>query len=142
MQRDCPRCWKPLEPASEKRGVRRVEIDRCDACDGFYLDSGELKRLTGSRKLHKLTTSHLGADADSQLVCPGCGGIMDAEHAGEVEFEVCLTCHGVWLDAGELEKLRALDSGAIDLESDEKLAEFYDAGGTGGLLRGLFGRRR
>src|SRR5205807_4688683 len=69
--------------------------------------------LTGSPSLNKLLTKYLGLDSDSQLVCPNCGGLMDGEDAGDVRVDVCLDCFGVWLDAGELERLGAMDDAAF-----------------------------
>lgn len=41
------------------------------------------------------------------LVCPSCEtkAPMSAVQRHGVEFDVCTTCRGVWLDRGELEKL-------------------------------------
>jgi len=152
LKRDCPRCWVPLAREDIKVWLRKVVVDHCPKCDGIYLDDGELRTLTGNFSLAKWLTKYLGVDSDSKLVCPGCGGVMDAERPEGIEVDVCLNCHGIWLDAGELEALRELSGaefrqGAL---SNEKLAELFDAdkagggrGGTGPLgLLGLFGRRR
>ena len=34
--------------------------------------------------------------------CPKCGQKLAAETCDSVEIDVCPSCHGVWLDAGEL----------------------------------------
>lgn len=153
MERECPRCWVALEP--EKRAVfgPDITVDVCPQCSGEYLDKGELKRLTGDRDLHALLTKHLGVDADSDLVCPSCGGIMDAEYLEvdkdtEVEVEVCLDCKGLWLDDGELAKLQDAETDFSKL-SPEKQAEIFDAKvaesrrkkALGGLFGGLRKRR-
>lgn len=48
------------------------------------------------------------------LMCPNDNGAMQTMQRGGVEFDMCPTCRGVWLDRGELEKLmdsvRAADS--------------------------------
>lgn len=52
---------------------------------------------------------------------------MDVEHVAGAEVEVCLMCFGLWLDAGELEALKArpnLQPVAVD---DAKKAELFDA---------------
>lgn len=128
--RECPRCWKPLQ--EERRSVfgPDVTVDLCPQCSGEFLDRGEIRKLTGDRDLHKLLTKHLGIDSDSQLLCPACGGLMDAEHleleSATVEVDVCLSCHGVWLDDGELGKIKESDVDHSDLSS-EKVAEIFDA---------------
>ena len=41
------------------------------------------------------------------LMCPNCSASMQALNRNSVEFDMCPTCRGVWLDRGELEKLLA-----------------------------------
>jgi len=143
MQRDCPRCFSELIPEKFSKGLWKVEIDKCESCYGIYLDKGELMNLTGNRPLHHLTTKHLGVDSDSEILCPGCGSLMDDEHPGGVEIDVCLQCNGVWLDKKELDLLKDIDPSSMKALSPEKLAEMYDAGqsvSSGGLFSWLFGR--
>ncbi|MGA9525155.1 MAG: zf-TFIIB domain-containing protein [Myxococcaceae bacterium] len=37
--------------------------------------------------------------------CPKCGMQLQSVQQGEVEVDTCFNCHGIWLDAGELQKL-------------------------------------
>ncbi len=124
----CPRDGKPLEALTIDivRGFD-VTVDRCPNCEGLFLDKGEIKRVTGHDKLNALLTKHAGLDSDSQLVCPGCGMVMDLEDADGTPVEVCLSCFGVWLDAGELEKLKASPDEAFAEFSPEKVAELQRA---------------
>lgn len=138
MKRECPKCFLELHPEIVKKGVWKVELDKCHSCEGVYLDKGELMSITNNRPLHKLTTTHLGVDSDSKLLCPSCGSIMDAEFPDDIEIDICLNCNGVWLDKGELAKLKKLDSSDVDISSPEKMAELYDAGKTV-TYSGLFG---
>ena len=143
MKRDCPRCFSELVPEKFSKSIWKVEIDRCKSCSGIYLDKGELMTLTGNRPLHHLTTKHLGVDSGSELLCPGCGSLMDDEHPGGVEIDVCLMCNGVWLDKKELDILKEIDPSSMKALSPEKLAELYDANqsvSSGGLFSWLFGR--
>lgn len=39
------------------------------------------------------------------LLCPNCQSNMQALNRAGVEFDMCSTCRGVWLDRGELEKI-------------------------------------
>ena len=41
------------------------------------------------------------------LLCPNDNGSMQSVQRSGVEFDICPTCRGVWLDRGELEKLLA-----------------------------------
>lgn len=39
------------------------------------------------------------------MLCPNCNTAMSPVNRREVEFDICPSCRGVWLDRGELEKL-------------------------------------
>lgn len=39
------------------------------------------------------------------LLCPNCQSNMQALNRAGVEFDMCPSCRGVWLDRGELEKI-------------------------------------
>lgn len=39
------------------------------------------------------------------LMCPNCSTSMQALNRTSVEFDMCPSCRGVWLDRGELEKV-------------------------------------
>lgn len=39
------------------------------------------------------------------MMCPNCQASMQAVQRSGVEFDMCPTCRGIWLDRGELEKL-------------------------------------
>lgn len=39
------------------------------------------------------------------LMCPNCNSSMQALNRTGVEFDMCPSCRGVWLDRGELEKV-------------------------------------
>jgi len=124
----CPRDFKTLKPL--KINVVRgfdVTVDQCPNCEGMFLDRGEVKRITGHDKLDELLTKKVGTDSDSELVCPGCGMVMDLEDAAGTNVEVCLSCHGVWLDAGELEQLKATPDKKFAEFTPEKLAELERA---------------
>ena len=47
------------------------------------------------------------------LLCPNDNSSMQTVDRAGVQFDMCPTCRGVWLDRGELEKLMA--AGAQDL---------------------------
>jgi Zn-finger nucleic acid-binding protein len=45
------------------------------------------------------------------LMCPNDNAAMQTMQRGGVEFDMCPSCRGVWLDRGELEKLMTLGRG-------------------------------
>jgi len=106
---------------------RSVEADVCPKCNGIFLDKKEIRALTGSSSLHALLTKFLGLDSDSRLVCPNCGGLMDGEDAGDVRVDVCLDCNGVWLDAGELNRLAEMDDAQFREFTPDKVEEILKA---------------
>lgn len=138
MERACPRDRTKL--VAEKH--KDVTVDACPKCKGIFLDKNELKKLTGDADLNKYLRDMVGYDVDSQLLCPSCGGLMDLEAVRGVEVEVCLTCFGLWLDAGELEALVAAKGKPVEM-SAAKEAEIKKATERDGDRRrrgGLLGK--
>ena len=125
--RECPRDWTVLSKEMRNSFLRKIEVDVCPKCGGLFLDKKEVQELTGSHALHELLTKYLGLDASSQLVCPNCGGLMEIMDAGHVRVDVCLDCKGVWLDAGELERLAATDRTKFRHLTQEEMDEYLKA---------------
>lgn len=44
------------------------------------------------------------------MKCPKCGMDLQVLKRGDVEIDSCFNCNGVWLDAGELERIMAQGS--------------------------------
>lgn len=149
IDRECPRCADArnarveLEERTVEGEKGKITADVCPDCGGMYLDQGEIKKATGHAELDKLLTKYLGLDSDSQLLCPSCGGVMDAEDAAGVEVDVCLDCHGVWADAGEIEALVEKDPAEfLDFDQDKEdeiaTAEFAERRKTAKALKDTF----
>jgi Zn-finger nucleic acid-binding protein len=120
-----------------------VIIDVCPKCQGIWLDNNELKKILGDRKLANYLTKHIGTQSKSKLVCPRCGGLMDLEYAEDVEIDVCLACHGAWLDYGELEKLKEKSEAGYTGDKEAKAVEEWEemmAKQRRRRLNSLFGR--
>lgn len=115
--RACPRDRTPLTESSVAVFGPDVKVDTCSKCHGIYLDKNELGRLTKDADLNRYLRDKVGYDVDSQMICPSCGGLMDLEHAHGIDVEVCLTCFGIWLDAGELDALKASKKGAPPVDA-------------------------
>ncbi|HEX8069506.1 MAG TPA: zf-TFIIB domain-containing protein [Pyrinomonadaceae bacterium] len=66
----------------------------------------EYVRRKDQEALEKLRAQRAAAAAEAAAPkCPRCGvALTEVEHAG-VKIDRCPKCHGVWLDAGELEQL-------------------------------------
>ncbi len=93
-----------------------VELDRCLKCGGVWFDGGELEDVLR----RKLKVRPLG---QAERKCVACRATMDlVELHDGVEVERCRTCHGVFLDAGELE---ALAAAAPHVAAQRKFLFFY-----------------
>lgn len=51
------------------------------------------------------------------LMCPNDSASMTSVSRNGVEFDMCPSCRGVWLDRGELEKLIAANAGLVEAGS-------------------------
>ena len=49
-------------------------------------------------------------EAAASMKCPRCDGSLNEEVYDDVHIDRCGTCHGVWLDAGELEQIAQEES--------------------------------
>jgi Zn-finger nucleic acid-binding protein len=114
----CPDCHEPLA-IFELHGV---EIDRCLACGGTWLDAGELERI-GEREGEEpgelsrvLAAAKTGKSGVRR--CPRCRARLRTASVGgrgdapAVEIDRCPRSHGFWFDRGEMETLiRAFETG-------------------------------
>jgi Zn-finger nucleic acid-binding protein len=112
---NCPRCKLPLRTVD----YEGVETDMCDACWGFWLDTGELEVVLKRRSLvfseeerQKIldVRSASRAGDTSPASCPRCRKPMERVHYDEGVHLVIDRCgaHGIWLDTGEIKKVQAL----------------------------------
>lgn len=120
----CPRCRGDLTT----RQVGQVEIDVCEACGGHWYDAGELERIRQlapperPRGLPDPKPPRWVDGAAEDVQCPRCRETLAAEryaYSSDLVIDRCQACQGVWIDAGELEKMDALvDEWSRDLEKD------------------------
>ena len=87
-----------------------IEVDRCPACNGRWLDHHELATLeatVAANEDERAGTVEYAKHA-SELDCPVCGKRMRAFNyrAYNLEIDTCEEEHGFWLDAGEEGQLR------------------------------------
>ncbi len=111
----CPRCLFPLK---EIQGQDNTVIEHCKRCKGSFVPSEHLKEIYGpeiepENWLKLKTTKRLGL---SELFCPRDESQMELyriyleDEEGnpteeQIEIDVCPTCHGIWFDAKEGQKL-------------------------------------
>jgi Zn-finger nucleic acid-binding protein len=78
----------------------RVVVDLCPACEGLWLDAGELA-AKGARLPERMVRVRRGKSRS----CPRCAKPLRTFDAGAVEIDACAVCAGLYLDRGELERL-------------------------------------
>jgi Zn-finger nucleic acid-binding protein len=117
MTMKCPRDGEALARFTYEADV---VVDKCPRCAGVYLDKGELEAIQEIREhayAEELKTipddvaaAYAFARQQQQGVanCPRCAGEMSAKeyaYCSRILVDVCPTCAGIWLDAGEVKAL-------------------------------------
>jgi Zn-finger nucleic acid-binding protein len=115
----CPKDAEPMHRIT----LGAVAIDRCPACGGVWLDTGELRALkhTMLEDQHRRTIEQLDALGTEEpahrpepLLCPRDHARMSVHRdprQPHVELDVCTKCGGMFFDAGELADLSELTLG-------------------------------
>lgn len=122
----CPRCKVELDP----HAFRDTDLDMCPTCHGIWCDVDEFKRLTTEADV--IRDPNVPAeyrrpplpDEVGYLPCPRCHEIMARQNFKSLSNVVIDWCrdHGVWLDPGEMEKIRAfIASGGLEAAQDMEL---------------------
>lgn len=119
----CPRCRIPLELKRKDD----IEIDVCPSCSGLWLDRGEFDVMTAESTVYreeKLTKEYsrpVLPDRIEYIPCVRCGKLMVMKNFARISGVIIDECgrHGIWLDGGELEKIRQfiLDGGLEKAQS-------------------------
>src|SRR5262249_5095168 len=111
--RQCPKCGTALAPVL----AGAVNVDGCPTCGGLLFDARGLARLAhGPRSemeaLERQFQSSAAETADAgplqSRLCPACrAGMRTFEYpwAPGIRLEGCPSCHGVWIDDGELRRI-------------------------------------
>ena len=102
----CPREGTTLVFVDDGRHLR----DRCPKCEGVLLDREELVAALGKGQGRTMTLAagKVASLPEGKLACPRDGAAMRRLDHQQVELDLCPTCCSLWLDAGELEKIRGL----------------------------------
>ncbi len=127
---DCPRCRVPMRRATLRGNLVQV----CPSCRGLWLDLEEFDFLSSERDVYsdpsvprKFEKPPYQPEREgSYLPCPICGDLMNRRNFKRVSGIVIDVCgrHGVWLDAGELARIRSFVANVDEHELLEKQAEF------------------
>ena len=95
--------------------VQGTEVDRCNVCNGLWLDTGEIEVLRNKQAAAMVDTGSAKQGKDYNVIeryrCPRCGGEMKRtvdEQQRHIWYETCIDCDGSFFDAGELRDLSQL----------------------------------
>jgi Zn-finger nucleic acid-binding protein len=135
----CPRCNTQL-CAHISNGE---EYDICPECGGMWLDKKEFHRATREFSVYKETdgSKEYVKTSDKNPIeyisCVRCGKLMNRKNFKRISGIIIDECsrHGVWLDAGELEKIRLFIANgglerAQDREIEKNRTELKELAGT------------
>jgi len=104
----CVKCSSILDRAT----FQGLEVDLCPDCGGLWLDRGEITRAARlpDNELMRLRAQLQGSSGpppvptENKAPCPACDGQLSEVVLGTVHVDYCSSCHGIFLDRGELEQ--------------------------------------
>ena len=104
----CPCCtYRRLTPIRSAG----VEIDACTYCGGLWFDNYELDKIVHTddpnypRNGPIIETLGRQVHSTKEKDCPRCKNSLkthEFEKDGDLRIDVCESCHGIWLDRGEV----------------------------------------
>lgn len=111
----CPRCTpsegggvgapQPVVLAHIEGGLSELG---CGHCQGRFVDAHSAEVVLAHAGVDQgMLRDLVGHFSGTRLTCPGCSAQMHAVQLKGVPVDVCLSCGGLWLDAGELERVSA-----------------------------------
>ncbi len=135
----CPACFNELVPLQ----VGSVTVDVCQGgCGGIWFDAFELQRIeqeddTATQWLMNVERDpRIQVDPQRKRECPRCTGVKLMRHfhsaKRRVDVDDCPGGGGLWLDAGELARIRA------ELEMKRQLAQGQQPYLTSRVIRYLY----
>lgn len=126
----CPFCKKSGAPVGEERPElvsfykdslkgRKVIIDQCPQCKSIWLDHSELAQLVGTKQ----DIPAFAKDSKASVLCPKChvDNLRNVIYSRDIVIMACPHCFGIWLDRGELIKIKER------LEAKPELIKSFEA---------------
>ena len=105
---NCPKCNSDMAPFN----AEGIEMDLCDQCMGCWFDAGELAFYTETTEDVPDIAEAITVGSESGHSCPRCPEtrLVEAQfiRTEDLLVDICPSCHGVFLDGGELAKVEAL----------------------------------
>lgn len=122
----CPHCNVPLEV----RFHDAEEYDICPNCNGIWLDRLDFHKATRPADVYRKEDiknefhREPVQDSPEYIPCVRCGKLMNRKNFGKISGVIIDECgrHGVWLDTGELEKIRHfIADGGLEKSQDREI---------------------
>lgn len=123
----CPRCGTGLTHCD----YHEHQLETCPRCSGLWLPNRDFEQLTAERDVYRddaVPTEFVRQPPprdEGFLSCPSCGQRMNRlnfKKISGVMIDWCRDC-GWWLDAGELERIRAfIAAGGLEKAQDKEIA--------------------
>ena len=142
---NCPRCKAELKTEMYKG----IEVDKCAACEGMWLDYLELDQLEDTvLDVDEVKGTMLFSSEATGMACPKGEGPMRMfrYRLYDLELDFCEAEHGFWLDKGEEKRvLELMDRRIKDLKrsasAEQEWSSFLKklkSKSFGQKLKGLF----
>jgi Zn-finger nucleic acid-binding protein len=112
----CLRCGNEMDIQIKGDAGEVIELDVCPECSGTWLDARELAKIDDNFFVNVEEIDYENVQPttmDAELTCPRCWDtpvlrkVRPTVHP-VVVLDTCPTCHGFWLDRGEMDKIRQL----------------------------------
>ncbi len=111
---NCPACSNELTETK----LGGVTVDVCKGgCAGIWFDAFELQKVDEQEEISDEWLLNIErdpavqVDSSAKRACPRCDDVKLKRHfftaKRKIGVDLCPGCGGYWLDAGELEKIRA-----------------------------------
>jgi len=112
----CPACGNTLT----EEDIDGLKVDICrGGCAGIWFDRGELENVDEKNERKGLVLLDIeknpatAVDYGKTRTCPTCNPQVEMRKhfwsvKAEVELDECDRCGGIWMDGGELAKIRSL----------------------------------
>ena len=131
--RICAGCGKTMDSLNIGNDEDPFFVDRCPACLGLFLDSGELETIIERDVPPVYAVDHMAlsrlCDQNGEVVryrkCPVCRKVMNRVNYGQSSGVIADQCrdHGVHLDAGELRRILSWVRAGGRVAAAQKIAE-------------------
>jgi Zn-finger nucleic acid-binding protein len=122
----CPRCNTALDILKENGD----EYDLCPRCGGLWLDRIEFTRATRESAVFREADPKEGflkkpdQNPVAYIPCVRCGKMMNRKNFARISGVIVDECgtHGIWLDGGEMERIRRfIADGGLDKSRDREI---------------------